>query len=263
MDDPYGRVQAGHVAARVRELRLARCWTQRELADRLGLSQARLSEIERGKGSLTAEQLLEALALFNVSIGDFRPLPVGAPMQNALRQHGAPIPWIPGAPIPSRLSSLSGVVEGVLLEPLSPLLVTALGPVLLRHIDHLSLPLLHERLDSVGWGNRVGWLLENVRDALEAPPSGADRQWRAQAARAHLVINNALPAFEVRSWPSPDPFDRPFRSRRMASLVLQRRASPVSRRWEIASRIQVDQFREMLWATSRAKPSLPGRGDTL
>jgi transcriptional regulator with XRE-family HTH domain len=44
------------IARNVRELRKERRWTQAELAKRLDLSQARLSEIEGGDGSFTAEQ---------------------------------------------------------------------------------------------------------------------------------------------------------------------------------------------------------------
>jgi XRE family transcriptional regulator, fatty acid utilization regulator len=54
------------ISRKVRELRTGRRRTQAELAKRLGLSQARLSEIERGQGSFSAEQLLEIFQLFNV-----------------------------------------------------------------------------------------------------------------------------------------------------------------------------------------------------
>ena len=52
------------IAAKVRELRQSRNWTQAELSKRLQLSQSRLSEIERGAGSFTAEQFLLLLRLF-------------------------------------------------------------------------------------------------------------------------------------------------------------------------------------------------------
>ena len=46
------------IAAKVRSLRAARGWTQRALAGQLGLSQSRLSELERGAGSFTASNWL-------------------------------------------------------------------------------------------------------------------------------------------------------------------------------------------------------------
>src|SRR5271170_6034924 len=61
------------IAKNVRELRKERRWTQAELAKRLDLSQARLSEIEGGDGSFTAEQFLLLLKLFNVGANRFAP----------------------------------------------------------------------------------------------------------------------------------------------------------------------------------------------
>src|SRR6266850_6548601 len=79
------------IADKVRELRRLRGWTQAELAKRLQLSQNRLSEIEHGDGSFTAEQFLLLLRLFNVAANDFvsdnrdRDLEI----QNALARLGA------------------------------------------------------------------------------------------------------------------------------------------------------------------------------
>jgi transcriptional regulator with XRE-family HTH domain len=64
------------IARKVRELRTGRGWTQAELAERLDASQARLSEIERGDGSFSAEQLLTLFKLFNVGPDHFAPAPV-------------------------------------------------------------------------------------------------------------------------------------------------------------------------------------------
>src|SRR5262245_3590350 len=59
------------IAGRVRALRKDRRWTQAELAEHLHLSQNRLSEIERGGGSFTAEQFLAILKLFNIPVTHF------------------------------------------------------------------------------------------------------------------------------------------------------------------------------------------------
>src|SRR5688572_32511928 len=79
------------IVQKVRELRRARHLTQAELSQRLGLSQGRLSEIERGGGSFTAEQFLAILKLFNVSAAFFDSTaksPTVA-LQNALARLGA------------------------------------------------------------------------------------------------------------------------------------------------------------------------------
>src|SRR5580658_327261 len=84
------------IARTVRELRKERRWTQAELAKRLDLSQARLSEIEGGDGSFTAEQFLLLLRLFNVGTNRFAPSGGSsaghdheAQIQNALARLGA------------------------------------------------------------------------------------------------------------------------------------------------------------------------------
>src|SRR4051812_9218764 len=88
---PFLDKARGRVARQVRSLRKERGWSQAELAAKLELSQSRLSEVERGKGSLTAEQLLLILQLFNVSPAAFLDeAPVqAAALQNALARLGA------------------------------------------------------------------------------------------------------------------------------------------------------------------------------
>ena len=79
------------VALKVQELRKDRHWTQAELSRRLRLSQSRLSEIERGSGSFTAEQFLTILKLFNVTASEFAPegQAQDSELQNALARFGA------------------------------------------------------------------------------------------------------------------------------------------------------------------------------
>src|SRR5271154_2106763 len=84
------------IAKSVRDLRKERRWTQAELAKRLDLSQARLSEVESGDGSFTAEQFLLLLKLFNVGTSRFAPNAGAssghdreAQIQNALVRLGA------------------------------------------------------------------------------------------------------------------------------------------------------------------------------
>lgn len=81
------------IAQRVRELRKERRWTQAHLAAELDISQGRLSDLERGNGSFSAEQLLRILRLFNAPITQFEPAPsqttTTAKLQNALARLGA------------------------------------------------------------------------------------------------------------------------------------------------------------------------------
>ncbi len=79
------------IAKKIRQLRQDRQWTQKELAKLLGLSQNRLSEIESGQGSFTAEQLLLLSRNFNVPVSDFVTTKGKADqkIQNALERLGA------------------------------------------------------------------------------------------------------------------------------------------------------------------------------
>src|SRR3989338_10540153 len=79
------------IAAKIRSLRQARRWTQARFAELIGLSQNRLSEIERGNGSFTAEQLIIVLRTFNLQLDYFMPGRSGQlpKIQNALARLGA------------------------------------------------------------------------------------------------------------------------------------------------------------------------------
>src|SRR5256885_1309157 len=78
------------ISNKVKLLREQRQWTQAELSRQLGLSQSRLSEIERGQGSFTAEQFIAILRLFNVPVTHFvSERKASSEIQNALARLGA------------------------------------------------------------------------------------------------------------------------------------------------------------------------------
>jgi transcriptional regulator with XRE-family HTH domain len=239
------------VATRIRALRHERGWTQAQLGERLGLSQARLSEVERGGGSFTAEQLLAVLELFNVPISEFLPKtdPEDA-LQNALIQLGAAhLRQVPGVAPDGRYPGAEDVVQATLLGSRAPRLVTALAPVLLHQVESIALPRLRARLAEVGREPRLGWLLDNVRLALEHPFPSADAPWRRRAARASVWIADELSRFPAPPGDGPlDFFDPTIRSEATRALVWEDRASPVSRRWRLVSDLQPDDFRQALWS---------------
>ena len=79
------------IGAKIRDLRQQRHWSQGELAKLLEISQPTLSEIERGEASLSAENLLRILRIFNVGVDHFEAAAErSSPIQNALARHGAP-----------------------------------------------------------------------------------------------------------------------------------------------------------------------------
>src|SRR5205085_1676215 len=103
-----------------------------DLARKLGLSQSRLSEIERGDGSFTAEQFLLILTLFNVSTSQFtgEGQDPGLQLQNALARLGAHHLQESSEVVPSDdLDNLVEVVDETLIRG-DPRQTAALAPVL-------------------------------------------------------------------------------------------------------------------------------------
>lgn len=244
------------IAAKVRDLRQARRWTQADLAKRLGLSQNRLSEIERGDGSFTAEQFLLLLKLFNVTASQFAYEP-GDPsqgIQNALARLGALHVQESADVLPSeQLEDAHDVVREALLDG-SPRLVTALAPVLVRNAERLNLGKLFVELEPLGRERRLAWVVENTLAAVEQlGRSSRDRARSRLYGRAALELQLFLQFVK----PAPDRglpedvLDATIRSKRSLDEV-KRAASPVSLRWGIVSSLQPEDFLQALEAAHAA-----------
>lgn len=236
------------IAAKVRILRKERHWTQAELAAHLQLSQNRLSEIERGDGSLTAEQFLEVLRLFNVDTSHFVPAPLEADLQNALARLGALHLMERNDVLPSQRFQ---VVGEALRETLAlggpPRLLTALAPVLVWNMEALPLSRIHQQLADIGLGHRWLWLVENVLEAL-SQGSHFPPEWKHRVRRAQLLLS----AFLQHQTPAPAPLDvldATLRSQKSLEEV-QQAASMISHRWNIVTTLQPDDFLSALRAAS-------------
>lgn len=236
------------IGSKVRALRTQRLWTQAELAKRLGLSQARLSEIERGLGSFSAEHLLELFRLFNVDASHFESSPPDptSQLQNALARLGARHLVESENVLPSsRIAHVNDVVLEVLADARNPRLVTALAPVLVARIDDVQLDLVATRLESLGLAHRLGWVVENTLAALEKRDEGQPtaRAALAQVHRARFKLETWL----ERTQPSAalagrdDILDASLRSKASSGRVSTRRSS-ISGRWGIFSSLTVDDF---------------------
>lgn len=229
------------IARKVHALRKERRWTQAELAQRL--SQSRLSEIERGGGSFSAEQFLTILRLFNVTASYFADeVPDrGAEIQNALARFGA-------LHLPSeRLDDVGDVVREALVAPELPRLITAIAPVLVRNVDRLNLPRLKLRLAEAGLERRLAWVVENTAEAIRNElPAATSTPW-AKAYRRALVVLDAFlaPLGQEREPTAPDVLDAGIRSKKTLSEVTGA-SSPISRRWGIVTSLQPDDFVEAL-----------------
>jgi transcriptional regulator with XRE-family HTH domain len=243
------RNRRSKIAEKVRVLRKARGWTQAEVAGRLGLSQARLSEIENGDGTFTADQFLDILKLFNVGIDHFTSettRDTSADLQNALVRLGARHLQEREDALPTTaLEDLTTVLQDTLVSG-APRLITALAPVLVLHIDELNLNTPRAKLASIGLQRRLDWLIDNTCHALQeelqhAPP----RAWAQRYRRAELVLETALDFAKEQAIPSqnssPDILEGNIRSKATLKGVLAS-SSEISRRWGIATALQPHDF---------------------
>ena len=235
------------IAAKVRALRKGRRWTQAELAERLDLSQGHLSELERGDGSFTAEQFLLILSIFNASLSQFAPPgepDYAAVLQNALARLGALHLRESEHVLPSeQLEDVNQVVREALITG-APRMLSAVAPVLVRNIDKVNLRKLHAQLVDVGLELRLGWLLDNTLEALEAElTSPLSRPWSQLYRRAVVVVQSFMADNNKRpkSRPGQDLLDGQIRTKKTLDEVKASR-SPISRQWGIVTTLQPADF---------------------
>jgi transcriptional regulator with XRE-family HTH domain len=245
-----------HIAEKVRELRLGRHWTQSALAGLLGISQNRLSEIERDKGSFSAEQLILLLKTFNVSLDYFVPSRVAVAtdskfpgLQNALARLGASNLLETTDILPSeKLDQAHAVIREVLVAADSTRQITALAPVFIVNARHLNLNKLKFDFEKSGSLNRFGWLLDNLFEAVKHEcdrPLG--RRWEGKYGEAELLLLNArnllLPAFLPLSESPEEVLEQELLGVGEKTLKEVRESrSPLSKKWRILTRIQPGDF---------------------
>jgi transcriptional regulator with XRE-family HTH domain len=242
------------IARKVRALRLARKLSQHALAGQLGLSQNRLSEIERGDGSFSAEQFLLILQLFNIPATEFvdREEPA-LELQNALARLGASHLHETTSVLPSeQLGERSHVVREALIDG-SPRFVTALGPILVRHARAINLSQLQAELARIGFERRLPWLVANTLAAIEVLRDQLATSWSLggkrkppnklvlQTASLQLFVNYFETHIPVGSPSPPDVLDATIRTAKSVEQVL-RNGSDLSRRWNIVTRLTPDDF---------------------
>ena len=252
------------VGKTVRELRQARRWTQAELARQLDVSQGRLSEIEAGKGSFTAEQFLVLLGLFNVGASHFAATAADpeVELQSALARFGATHLQESADVIPSdKLENLEEAI-GAALTSTSPRLIAALAPVVVRNVDRINFRKLRATLVTTSFEHRLDWLFENTRSALEeelehSPPPARSKSYR----RALVVLETALdfvpPHLRLAAASSapdvhpPDVLDGGIRSKQSLNEA-RASSSSISKRFGIISKLQPSHITEALKAAREA-----------
>lgn len=244
------------IAQQVRALRKERHITQAELAAQLGLSQSRLSELEQGAGSFTAEQFVWLLQLFNVDLHRFVPKPTqrqDATLQNALARLGAAHLQESPDVLPSeRLTEVGDVLREVLIAAESPRQIAALVPLLVANIRRFNLRQAWLQFVDTGLERRLAWLLENALEAIRREAqSGLPRNWLLQYRRTEVVLSLFLEPLKAEStrWASLslDIMDPGIRSRKSVAEVAAA-SSDISKRWGIVTGLQPEDFVEALRA---------------
>ena len=180
----------------MQRLRLQRRWTQAELARQLNLSQARLSEIERGDGSFSAEPFITLLKLFNTDLAEFVPAlstSQADELQNTLARLGAQHLQESSEVLPSlRLRAVTDVLRETLVLGTYPRLITGLAPVLVQHVHAVNLHHLNMDLARASLQRRLGWLVENTAEALGRARNHAPRAWASRYRVAEVILKNFL-----------------------------------------------------------------------
>lgn len=240
-----------HIATEVRALRAGRGWTLGDLAKRLYLSTSRLSEIERGGGSFTAEQLLLILKIFNVPASHFANAEHddhSSQLQNAVARLGGRHLHEGTDSTPSELLHDAHItIREVLLDG-SPRLITALAPVLVRNIQHLNLARVHADLTDVGHWNRLGWLIDNTLYAIEDLLPSKPRDLILVEAHLRLgLFAKRLRDHRTEKPPIEDILDASIRSERTLNQV-RKAASSISKEWRVVTSIQPHDFIKALKA---------------
>jgi transcriptional regulator with XRE-family HTH domain len=246
------------VVEKVRRLRQENKWTQDRLARLLGLSQNRLSEIERGRGSFTAEQFLLILKTFNAPLSYFSSWQTATEdktLQNALARLGASHLQESRDVLPTeKLEDSITVIREVLTSAASPRQITALAPVIVKQPNPVGLNKLRLELFGEGRINRVGWLYDSVLQAvgyeLHANPEKLPKKVAEEYNRTEVILGNLMrfPWFTVRSLPEDleDPLEADVLKSKGAFEEAKSSRDDIAKKWHVVTRIKTDDFIEAL-----------------
>ncbi len=237
------------IGQKLKALREARLLNQSHLAEWLGISQARISLIERGKAALDAGEFLDVLRIFNVPASHFQP-PVGDQealvLQNALIRLGANHLYANQKVVPEEaLEDPGTVIRKVLADGTNPRQIAALAPVLVFQVNRINPALLWSRFVDYGLEQRFGWLLENTVAAIEATSSkNRDRATSRQLRKAGTHLRHFLDQIEpqrLAALEKPQDILGEVYSKRTLE-VTQESLSDSSRRWSILTNLHPQDF---------------------
>lgn len=243
------------IGEKLRTLRLARRLPQRQLAAALAVSQATVSRIEAGKEAISIRQLIAICRLFNVLPTDFIPEEGSAKTQirRSLIRHGARNLVDDERTLPSkRLAEAKEALKETLIAAESPRDIAALAPVIVQNAATLPLVGVSSDLNRLGahLERRLCWLLENVIAALdEELKTPLPQIWKVRYLRAKTRIAGNFNIIKQRWNPiygQKPPADEDLVDTDLvgSAAINQARtqSSEISKRWDIISNLQVDDF---------------------
>ncbi len=241
--------QRAFIGKRLRDLRKGRGLSQGDLGKVLGIPQSTLSEIELGKTSLAAEQLIQVLKAFNVPVSHFDQSPgeTSGTIQKALAGHGASHLVDDHNLLPSEnLVRVDVAVREALVAGESARELAALAPVIIGHVGQINFHRLYAQFKDYNLETRYGWLLDNILEAikstLENKPPRKQALVLAKAAsvlRDHRnrVFPNGVPTGSLHE----DYLGTPILSPKTRAEI-DRNRSQVSREWNILTTIPIEDF---------------------
>lgn len=247
------------IAEKLRSLRKARGFTQADLALRLGLGQGSYSRVENGASSLSAEQFLEVLRIFNVSATEFQPsVEPGGDVQNALIRFGATHLLGDPSRLPNdEIATAEDVFREVLSDGSQARHLAALGPVFVKNHKEIRLRKLWSSFTTAGLEARLGWTLENIHEAVrqELQRNGFRRkgnQLRAAERELETFLSWVEPKRETVASESGDDLLGLQSVGPKSRKELRSSASSCSLRWGILTRLTPADFLEALKASDDA-----------
>lgn len=233
------------------QLRQDRRLTQGELAQVIGLSQQRYSEIERGKGSITAEQLIFLIQRFNLPLSYFTKVKQEnieeVKLQNALARLGAKHLFeAPNVLVPEKWNHPDQVIFDTLFQFREPRFISALAPVIVRNIDIINFEKIYIQLQELNRFRRLFWLIEStlsgISQRLDNFPTKAYRS-SYRRALLQLVATDSLIKHrhgEI-DYNREDFLDLNILSEKSVKIIEAER-DDLAKKWNILTRITLQDF---------------------
>jgi len=233
------------IAQRIRLLRQERRWTQVQLAKLLGLSQNRLSELERGQGSFSAEQLLAVLATFNVPVDYFSTAKKSEvdQLQNTLARLGASHLMETEALPSEQVKDALDAIRETLVSADNARHIAALAPVIVNNIQSLNLSKLQAQLAELGHERRLAWVIDNIWEAIKHELHG-DVPDNTKLAYERVRVR--LRPIRLQQWSisknTPEDILDPEIASEKSIEEIRKESSSISKQWRILTGIQVADF---------------------